>query len=70
MKKGTAALLTASRSLSTPHRPSLAADSGYGGYGDWQRGARVIVLQEGNMTATQTYVRLENGNVIDQGRLW
>ena len=53
-----------------PSTPTFFPRSGYGGYGDWKRGARVIVLHAGDANATQTYVRLEDGNVADQGQLW
>eukprot|EP01100_Stratorugosa_tubuloviscum_P000017 TRINITY_DN1001_c0_g1_i1.p1 TRINITY_DN1001_c0_g1~~TRINITY_DN1001_c0_g1_i1.p1 ORF type:complete len:403 (-),score=164.10 TRINITY_DN1001_c0_g1_i1:85-1293(-) len=41
--------------------------TGYGGYGDWPRGARVIQLTENNLSWTwKTWIRMENGTIIDQ----
>lgn len=38
--------------------------SGYGGYGTWTRGSRQILLNERTMrSSTDTWVRLEQGNV-------
>ncbi|KJE94693.1 hypothetical protein CAOG_05296 [Capsaspora owczarzaki ATCC 30864] len=43
--------------------------SGYGGYGDWDRGGRIFILSEPSKTTTQlsfsTYVRMENGTITD-----
>ncbi|OXA63663.1 probable inactive purple acid phosphatase 16 [Folsomia candida] len=39
--------------------------SGYGGYGNWARGARVVNLKEEDITHRLNYVRLENGTIID-----
>jgi hypothetical protein len=36
--------------------------SGYGGYSDWKRGARQIVVQQGKREA-ETWIRLEDGKV-------
>jgi hypothetical protein len=36
--------------------------TGYGGYGRWARGSRLTVLKRYSMT---TYVRMENGSIID-----
>ncbi|KAH0592905.1 hypothetical protein MHUMG1_09358 [Metarhizium humberi] len=40
--------------------------SGYGGYGDWIRGARQIVVRRDELAdlAVETYVRLESGAVV------
>lgn len=38
--------------------------TGYGGYGRWPRGSRMVVLKEGSLSV-ETYVRMENGSVID-----
>ena len=43
--------------------------SGYGGYGRWAKGARVILLQEDAPNMTSTYVRMEDGGIIDGGVL-
>eukprot|EP00730_Choanoeca_flexa_P001777 TRINITY_DN10780_c0_g2_i1.p2 TRINITY_DN10780_c0_g2~~TRINITY_DN10780_c0_g2_i1.p2 ORF type:complete len:346 (+),score=52.12 TRINITY_DN10780_c0_g2_i1:1762-2799(+) len=43
--------------------------SGYGGYGKWARGARVVVLNEQFPNQTYTYVRMEDGANIDHGYL-
>ena len=44
--------------------------TGYGGYGPpkgWLRGARVILLREGQNTAlSETWIRLEDGSVLHQ----
>jgi hypothetical protein len=40
--------------------------TGYGGYGTWTRGARVIVLSSGDLMENNVnYVRLENGTIVD-----
>jgi len=36
--------------------------SGYGGYGNWMRGSRQILLDEKHIT-TKTWIRLEDGSV-------
>ena len=38
--------------------------TGYGGYGRWPRGSRVAVLRRDSMLV-ETYVRMENGTIID-----
>jgi len=40
--------------------------SGYGGYGDWERGARVIELTE-NPWSLRTWIRFEDGRKEEQG---
>ncbi|KAI6765767.1 hypothetical protein HG530_006837 [Fusarium avenaceum] len=42
--------------------------SGYGGYGDWIRGAREIVVTEEMLEKleVETYIRLENGEAVGQ----
>jgi hypothetical protein len=42
--------------------------SGYGGYGDWVRGAREIVVTEEMLEKleVETYIRLETGDVVGQ----
>jgi hypothetical protein len=42
--------------------------SGYGGYGDWIRGAREIVVTEEMLEKleVETYIRLETGDVVGQ----
>jgi len=42
--------------------------TGYGGYGDWARGSRIIVLGE-DKDIIVTYVRMEDGTIIDSGPL-
>ncbi|KAF1943543.1 Metallo-dependent phosphatase [Clathrospora elynae] len=39
--------------------------SGYGGYGDYSRGARQIIVEEGKLgqDVVETWIRLENGNI-------
>lgn len=38
--------------------------SGYGGYGEWLRGSRQILLNEKHLiTKTETWIRLEDGSV-------
>ena len=38
--------------------------SGYGGYGNWMRGSRQILLNEKHLnTKTETWIRLEDGSV-------
>jgi hypothetical protein len=44
--------------------------SGYGGYGgEWAKGARVVVLSSQHVNQTYTYVRMEDGSIIDHGYL-
>lgn len=50
--------------------PSLAGlticygrHTGYGGYGRWPRGSRMVVLKKDSMSV-ETYVRMENGSII------
>jgi len=41
--------------------------TGYGGYGDWPRGARSILLNQSDLTnGVRTWVRLDDGSVYDQ----
>lgn len=43
--------------------------TGYGGYGSWTRGARVIDLELGetkSLSKRTNYIRLENGTIIDR----
>jgi len=42
--------------------------SGYGGYGNWTRGSRIIVISK-NSNIIDTYVRMEDGSIIDSGKL-
>jgi len=41
--------------------------TGYGGYGEWTRGARVVELDlsQDMWTSKRNYVRLENGTIVD-----
>lgn len=39
--------------------------TGYGSYGSMQRGVRMVTLQQG-VHAFQTYIRLDDGNIIDR----
>ncbi|RYN33919.1 hypothetical protein AA0112_g5728 [Alternaria arborescens] len=45
--------------------------SGYGGYTDWTRGARQIVVKEDMLDArvVDTWIRMENGKISGQGSL-
>ena len=38
--------------------------TGYGGYGKWSRGSRIVVLTRGSMVI-ETHVRMENGSSIE-----
>lgn len=40
--------------------------TGYGGYGEWTRGARVVKLDVNNLGNQTNYVRLENGEIADE----
>jgi len=41
--------------------------TGYGGYGSWVRGARVLEFSQDNLVTTRSnYIRLENGTLIDK----
>lgn len=49
----------------------FARHSGYGGYGSWARGARVVLIDEKDPGKLETWVRMEDGSVVDhfvQGR--
>lgn len=37
-----------------------------GGYGSWARGARVVNLRLENLTNVSSYIRLEDGKIIDE----
>jgi len=39
--------------------------TGYGGYGEWTRGARIVDLNINNLGNQTNYVRLENGEITD-----
>jgi hypothetical protein len=40
--------------------------SGYGGYGDWKRGSRNLMVRFGEGTQVETWVRMENGEVVQR----
>lgn len=40
--------------------------TGYGAYGEWTRGARVISLDFNNLANQTNYVRLETGEITDE----
>ncbi|KAJ6634876.1 putative inactive purple acid phosphatase 16, partial [Pseudolycoriella hygida] len=40
--------------------------TGYGGYGSWTRGARVVSLNLTNLTEVNSYIRLEDGRIVDR----
>lgn len=40
--------------------------TGYGGYGNWTRGSRIIGLDIENVGNQINYVRLENGTITDE----
>jgi len=42
--------------------------SGYGGYGTWDRGVRMIMLYEGK-DFFETWVRMENGEMLDRRKI-
>ncbi|KAI9028507.1 Metallo-dependent phosphatase-like protein [Hyaloraphidium curvatum] len=48
----------------------MGRHTGYGGYGEWDRGARMVQLDEGAMGADgwmpETWVRMEDGRVLRQ----
>lgn len=37
-----------------------------GGYGTWTRGARVVNLHLENLTEVRSYIRLEDGSIVDK----
>lgn len=39
--------------------------SGFGGYSNWKRGARQIIIEEGNLDKreVETWIRLEDGSI-------
>ena len=39
--------------------------SGYGGYGEWARGSRIIQLEENNLVHRKNYIRMETGEIVD-----
>jgi len=60
-----------------PNQPSnrvflcYGRHSGYGGYGDWARGARVIHITAADVGefTLRSWVRMEDGSVVDSGPL-
>jgi len=40
--------------------------TGYGGYGVWERGARVLEIDYNQLNATKNYIRMESGDIIDE----
>ncbi|CAM6117554.1 unnamed protein product [Calypogeia fissa] len=47
----------------------FARHTGYGGYGTWIRGARILELTEVPNFAVTTWIRLENGSVVAESTL-
>ena len=68
--KGFVADRFAKVSLACPSQSRAACSAGYGSYGpppEWLRGARVVLLLEGQAPGdAQSWIRLENGSRIDQ----
>ncbi|XP_064386485.1 uncharacterized protein LOC135335012 [Halichondria panicea] len=48
--------------LGSDHIICYARHTGYGGYGTWMRGSRVLILKEQGQYST--YVRMEDGRII------
>ncbi|KAG4078356.1 hypothetical protein HA402_013066 [Bradysia odoriphaga] len=40
--------------------------TGYGGYGSWTRGGRVVSLQIDSLTEIRSYIRQEDGQIVDK----
>ncbi|KAJ3044744.1 hypothetical protein HDV00_001148 [Rhizophlyctis rosea] len=51
------------RGVATGVDACLGRHTGYGGYGNWVRGGRVIKIKEGKEREWKTWVRLEDGSV-------
>ncbi|KAJ3345203.1 hypothetical protein HDU83_004300 [Entophlyctis luteolus] len=47
-----------------PVRLCFAKHSGYGGYGDWDRGARAVAVHADPARPWRTWIRMENGSVV------
>jgi hypothetical protein len=53
------------KGVSTPH-VCFCKHTGYGGYGNWNRGSRVLKLSFGDEMEVGTWVRMENGEVVQR----
>ncbi len=54
------------KNVSAPH-VCFCKHTGYGGYGNWNRGARILQLSFGNgKMDVETWVRMENGEVVQR----
>jgi hypothetical protein len=49
----------------TPHL-CFCKHTGYGGYGNWYRGSRNLKLSFGKEMDVETWVRMENGNIVQR----
>ncbi|PMD29557.1 calcineurin-like phosphoesterase [Hyaloscypha variabilis F] len=50
---------------STPHL-CFCKHTGYGGYGNWNRGSRILKLSFGEEMEVETWVRMENGEIVQR----
>lgn len=55
-------------SLKTPMRVCMCRHSGQGGYSDstWDKGSRIIQIDENDLWTSKTWIRLQTGKVIDK----
>jgi hypothetical protein len=53
------------KGVSTPHL-CFCKHTGYGGYGNWNRGSRILKLSFGTEMEVATWVRMENGEIVQR----
>ncbi len=53
------------KGVSKPHI-CFSKHTGYGGYGTWNRGSRVLRLSFGNEMEVESWIRMENGDIVQK----
>lgn len=53
------------KGVSAPHI-CFCKHTGYGGYGNWNRGSRILKLSFGDAMEVETWVRMENGEIVQR----
>lgn len=53
------------KGVSAPHL-CFCKHTGYGGYGNWNRGSRILKLSFGEEMEVETWARMENGEVVQR----
>lgn len=51
--------------MSAPH-VCFCKHTGYGGYGNWNRGSRILKLTSDDGVEVETWVRMENGEIVQR----